>query len=266
VTAQVHPTAIIDPAARLGDDVNVGPYCIVGPDVRIGKGCELISHVVIAGRTALGEDNRIFPFASLGHEPQDLKYHGEPSEVIIGDRNIIRENVTINPGTEGGGMLTRIGNDNLLMAYAHVAHDCQLADGIVMANCATLAGHVQIEDGAVIGGIAAVQQYVRIGCYVMVGGMSGVSRDVPPFCLVSGGYRTALVGLNLVGLKRRGFKLDEVKRLKELYRILLQDTGRLEERLEEASVIAGDDVHANHLLEFVRSAKRGITMHRRDLE
>jgi len=266
VSSRIHPTAIVEKGAELDDGVVVGPYCVIGADVHIGKGSELMSHVVVTGRTSLGENNRIFPFASIGHEPQDLKYHGEPSKVIIGDGNTIRENVTINPGTEGGGMVTQIGHGNMLMAYAHVAHDCKLGNGVILANCATLAGHVEIEDGAIIGGLAAIHQFVRVGCYTMMGGMCGVNKDVPPYCLVTGGYRAGLGGLNLVGLKRQGFSLEKIQRLKEVYRILLQEGGKLNERLDEASAVAGDDEHALHLLDFVRHAKRGVVLHRRESE
>jgi len=266
VSSRIHPTAIVEKGAELDDGVVIGPYCVIGADVRIGKGSELMSHVVIAGRTSLGENNRVFPFASIGHEPQDLKYHGEPSQVMIGDGNTIRENVTINPGTEGGGMVTRIGDGNMLMAYAHVAHDCKLGNQVILANCATLAGHVEIDDGAIIGGLAAIHQFVRVGRYTMMGGMCGVNKDVPPYCLVTGGYRAGLGGLNLVGLKRQGFSLEGIQRLKEVYRILLQEGGKLDKRLDEASAVAGDDEHALHLLEFVRHAKRGVVLHRRESE
>jgi len=260
----IHPTAIVSGKAELGENVRIGPYCVIGDGVRIGDECELISHVAVAGHTTIGRGNRIFPFASIGHEPQDLKFHGEPSEVVIGDNNTIRESVTINPGTEGGGMLTRLGDNNLLMAYCHVAHDCILGSGIVMANCATLAGHITVEDGAVIGGMSAIHQFLRIGRYAMIGGMAGIVKDVPPFCLTSGGYRPSLAGLNTVGLKRRGFTADQVRTLKELYRLLLQGKGRIADRLQEAEKIAGSDKQACHLVEFVRSAERGLTIHRRD--
>ncbi len=260
----IHSSAVVSDRAEVGRDVEIGPCCIVDEHVKIGDGCKLISHVVISGHTTIGSDNRIFPFASIGHEPQDLKYHGEPSEVIIGSGNTIRENVTINPGTEGGGMLTRIGENNLLMAYSHVAHDCILGSGIIMANAVTLAGHVEIDDGAIIGGMSAIHQFIRIGRYSMIGGMSGVVKDVPPYCLTAGGYRPGLAGLNLIGLRRRGFSNERIKMLKEIYRILLQGSGKIDERMSEAESIAGDDADALHLLEFVRSAERGMTTHRRD--
>lgn len=260
----IHPTAVIAAGARIAENVKVGPYCVIDESVVIGDGCELISHVVVTGNTRIGARNRIFPFASIGHQPQDLKFHGEPSEVIIGDDNTIRESVTINPGTEGGGMITRIGSRNLLMAYAHVAHDCIVGDEVIMANNATLAGHVTVEDGAIIGGMSAIHQFLRIGRYSMIGGMSGVVKDIPPFCLAAGGYRPGLAGLNLVGLRRRGFGKERIKALKEIYRLLLQGSGNLESRLAEADAIAGDDADAQYLIEFVRSAGKGLTVHRRD--
>ena len=261
----IHPTAIIAEGAQVHPDARIGPYCVVGEHVSIGAGTELMSHVVVGGRTTIGERNRIFPFAAVGGEPQDLKYHGEPSEVIIGDGNTIRENVTINTGTEGGGMVTRIGNGNLLMAYVHVAHDCQIGNETVLANCATLAGHIEIADGVIVGGLSAIHQFVRIGRYVMIGGMCGINKDVPPFCLVSGGYRAELTGLNMVGLKRRGFSMDEVRTLKQVYRVLLQGGGEsLASRLDEARALAGDDPHAREMIEFVAAARRGLVLHKRD--
>lgn len=264
MSSRIHPSAIIADGAEIGENVEIGPNCVIDEHVKLGDGCKLLSHVVLTGHTTIGKNNRIFPFASIGHEPQDLKFHGEPSEVVIGDDNTIRESVTINPGTEGGGMLTRIGNGNLLMAYAHVAHDCIVGNDVVMANNATLAGHVTVEDGAIIGGMSAIHQFLRIGKYSMIGGMSGIVKDIPPFCLTAGGYRPGLAGLNLVGLKRRGFSNEEIRTLKELYRLLLQGSGKLEDRLQEADEIAGDNPHAQHLVEFVRSAGRGLTVHRRD--
>ena len=264
MNSQIHPTAIIADGANIGDNVRIGPYCVVDEHVEIGDGCQLYSHVVISGHTRIGCRNRFFPFCSVGHEPQDLKYHGEDSVVMIGDDNTIRENVTINPGTEGGGMLTRIGNNNLLMAYVHIAHDCLLGDRIVMANCATLAGHVSIDDDAIIGGMSAIHQFLRVGKLAMVGGMSGIVQDVPPYTLTAGGYRPGLVGLNAVGLKRHGFSTSDIRDLKEVYRLLLQGAGELQPRLEQAYALTDEDTHARHLVDFVQSAKRGITPHRRD--
>lgn len=260
----IHPTAIVAATAEVADDARIGPYCLVGEGVRIGAGCELASHVVVTGRTRIGQNNRIFPFASIGHEPQDLKYKGEPSEIVIGDGNTIREGVTINPGTQGGGMLTSIGNNNLLMAYAHVAHDCRIGDGVVLANCATLAGHVEVQNGAIIGGLSAIHQFVRIGSLAMVGGMSGVVKDVPPFCLTAGGYRPGLAGINIIGLKRRGVPQASVQLLKELYRLLLASAGKLAERLAQAEQLVGEDAYGRAMVDFVRDAKRGLTLPRRN--
>lgn len=264
MSTSVHPTAVVSSKAELGDGVCVGPFCVIDEHVRVGAGTQLISHVVLSGHTTLGENNRVFPFASLGHEPQDLKYHGEPSEVVIGDDNTIRESTTINPGTEGGGMKTSLGNNNLLMAYSHVAHDCLLGNDIVMANCATLAGHVHVGDGAIIGGMSAIHQFLRIGRYAMIGGMSGIVKDVPPFCLTAGGYRPGLAGLNLVGLKRQGLGLERIRLLKEVYRILLQSNDSLSQRLAEANMLAEGDDCAEHLIDFVSTSKKGLTVHRRD--
>ncbi len=265
MSAAIHPSAIIEDGAQIGSDVKIGPYCVIGADVRMGDGCELMSHVVVTGHTTMGRGNRVFPFSSIGQIPQDLKYHGEASEVIIGDNNQIRENVTINAGTEGGGMVTRIGSNNILMAYCHIAHDCILGNGIVLANCATLAGHVEVADDAIIGGLSAIQQFVRIGRLSMIGGMSGVTKDVTPFTLLAGGYRAGLSGLNIIGLKRHGFSLQQVGRLKEVYRLLLQDSGKREERLLEAeAMLSDDDADARQMIAFIRSAKRGLMMHGRD--
>lgn len=264
----IHPTAVIEKGAVIGADVNIGPYCVVGAEVSLGDGCELTSHVVVTGRTTMGSGNRVFPFSSIGQDPQDLKYDGEPSEVIIGDNNQIRENVTINAGTEGGGMITRIGDNNLLMAYVHIAHDCILGNRIVLANCATLAGHVEVDDDAIIGGLSAIQQFVRIGQLAMIGGMSGVTKDVPPFTLLAGGYRAGLSGLNVVGLKRHGFTRSQLTGLKEIYRLLLQESGNREERLSRAEAMLSDedDEAGRKMIEFIRNSRGGLMMHGRDSE
>ncbi len=261
MSTEIHPTAIVDGRARIADGVRIGPYCIVGPEVSLGPGCVLQSHVVITGRTTVGAGNRFFPFASIGQEPQDLKYHGEPSVVEIGENNTFREYVTVNAGTEGGGMVTSIGSNCLLMAYAHVAHDCRIGNRVIMANCATLAGHVEVQDGAIIGGLAAVHQFLKIGRMAMVGGTAGVNKSVPPFCLVSGGYRPHLVGLNIVGLKRAGIANEEIQALKRVYRILLKESGKLETRLRLAEEAGGDSELAREMIAFVRETKGGLTLH-----
>ncbi|MDQ6975245.1 MAG: acyl-ACP--UDP-N-acetylglucosamine O-acyltransferase [Mariprofundaceae bacterium] len=260
----IHPTAVLAAGVELGERVAIGPFCTVDADVCIGDDTRLISHVAISGLTHIGCRNRFFPFCSIGHEPQDLKYHGEASKIVIGNDNTIRENVTINTGTEGGGMLTRIGDGNLLMAYVHIAHDCLLGDRIVLANCATLAGHVLIDDDAIIGGMSAIHQFLRIGRMSMVGGMSGIVKDIPPYSLTAGGYRPGLAGLNLVGLKRHGLSREQIRKLKNIYRLLLQTVGDIQQRLQEARACAESDEHALHLIDFVATAKRGTTLHRRD--
>lgn len=260
----IHPTAIIADGASIADNVRIGPYCIIGKHVSLGEGTELMSHVVISGQTSVGRGNRFFPFAAIGLEPQDLKYHGESSRVEIGDNNTFREYVTVNRGTEGGGMVTRIGNNNLLMAYVHIAHDCHIENEVILANSVTLAGHIIIDDGAIIGGLSALHQFLRVGRFAMIGGMSGITKDVPPFCLTAGGYRPGLIGLNIIGLKRRNFSLDDIKRLKQAYRILLQGTGNMSGRIRRAEDELEDHALTREMIDFVRQAKRGVIMHRRD--
>jgi len=264
MSGSIHPTALIADGAKLAENVKIGPYCVIGEHVSLGEGSELISHVVIGGRTTIGKGNRFFPFSAIGMEPQDLKYHGEPSTVQIGDNNTFRENVTVNCGTEGGGMVTSLGNNNLLMAYVHIAHDCHIGNEVVMANCATLAGHITINDGAIIGGMSAIHQFVRIGRFSMIGGMSGITKDVPPFCLTAGGYRSGLVGLNTIGLKRRKFSLEEIARLKQAYRILLQGSGKMNDKIALAEQELDDTPIIRELLDFVRQAERGLIMHGRN--
>jgi UDP-N-acetylglucosamine acyltransferase len=260
----IHPTAIIADGASIADDVNIGPYCVIGEQVSLGKGTELISHVAIGGKTSIGKGNRFFPFACIGMQPQDLKYRGEPSRVEIGDNNTFREYVTVNRGTEGGGMLTRIGSNNLLMAYVHIAHDCHIGNEVVMANGVTLAGHIAINDGAIIGGLSAIHQFLRVGRFAMIGGMSGITKDVPPFCLTAGGYRPGLAGLNLIGLKRRNFSMDEINRLKQAYRILLKGPEAMADKIERAEQELEDHPMVRELIDFLRQAERGVIMHRRD--
>jgi len=228
----IHPTAIIGKNVKLAANVSVGPYCVIEGEINIGEGTEIFSHVAIGGRTTIGEQCKIFPFASLGHAPQDLKFKGEKSQLVIGDHTIIREHVTMNPGTEGGGMLTKIGTHCLFMVGTHVAHDCKIGDHVILANNATLAGHVEVGDHAIIGGLAAVHQFVRIGKHAIIGGLSGVEHDVIPFGSVMG-ERASLAGLNLVGLKRRGFDRDTIHSLRNAYKLLFEDdAGILAERAE----------------------------------
>lgn len=259
-----HPAAVVDPKARIGRDVAIGPFCVVGPDAAIGDGCVLESSVVVAGRTEIGANTRIFPFASIGHEPQDRKYRNEPSRLEIGAGTVIREHVTVNPGTEGGGMLTRIGSNCLLMAGAHVAHDCRVGDHVIMANNATLAGHVTVEDFAIIGGLSAVHQFCRIGRHAMVGGMSGVENDVIPYGSVLGD-RARLSGLNIVGLRRRGFSRGDVSALRKAYRLMFAAEGTMTERLADVAESFGEHEAVMEIVAFVRSASsRAICQPRSD--
>ena len=259
---EIHPTAVIDIASKIGKNVKIGPYCCIGANVEIGDGVELKAHVVIDGQTSIGADSKFFPFASIGLPPQDLKYSGEKSTLTIGERNIIREYVTMNPGTEGGGLETRVGDDNLFMVGAHVAHDCIVGNNVIMANNATLAGHVMVDDYAIIGGLAAVHQFCRIGRHAMIGGMSGVENDIIPYASVLGG-RAWLSGLNLVGLKRRGFSKDEIKSLRVAYRQLFAEEGLLSERIEDVAGQFSEVEAIMEIVEFMRAeSQRGLTQPR----
>lgn len=250
--ANIHATAVVDPNAELAPGVEIGPFCVVGPQVRLGDGLVLHSSAVVTGRTSLGEGCQVFPFASIGHAPQDQKYHGEASSIEIGSRTIIREHVTISPGTEGGGMVTRIGSDGLLMVGAHIAHDCQLGDNVILVNNATLAGHVTIGDHAIVGGLSAVHQFVRIGAHAFVGGMSGVTADVIPFGMAVGN-RATLAGLNIVGLRRQGFPREQIHELRQAYRMLFSNEGTLMERLEDVESIFGSNPLARQVIDFMKT-------------
>lgn len=248
---KIHPTAIIGDSVKLGKDVSIGAYCVIDGNVTIGDGTKLFSHVTISGNTTIGKNCQIFPFASLGFAPQDLKYHGEPSSLTIGDNNVIREYVTMNPGTEGGGMQTIVGNNCLFMVSSHVAHDCKLGNHVILANNATLAGHVEIGDFSIIGGLAAIHQFVRIGAHAVIGGMSGVEHDVIPFGSVIG-ERANLAGLNLVGLKRRGFDRDTIHALRGAYKMIFEEEdGTLAARAEKAKTVYGETRAVLDVLSFM---------------
>ncbi|HIJ38922.1 MAG TPA: acyl-ACP--UDP-N-acetylglucosamine O-acyltransferase [Rhodospirillaceae bacterium] len=250
--ADIHSTAVIGAGAKIAETASIGPFCVVGDNVEIGEGVRLISHVVVDGLTSIGAETVVYPFASLGQRPQDLKYHGEPSRLEIGQRNQIREYVTMNPGTEGGGMLTKIGNDCLFMVGAHVAHDCRVDNHAILVNNATLAGHVTVGEYAVLGGLSAVHQFVRVGRHVMVGGMTGVENDVIPYATVTGN-RAHLSGLNLVGLKRRGFSRDDIHELRNAYRLLFAPEGTMSERLEEVAIQFKTVAPVVEILDFIRA-------------
>ncbi|MDX2101168.1 MAG: acyl-ACP--UDP-N-acetylglucosamine O-acyltransferase [Alphaproteobacteria bacterium] len=249
---QIHPTAIIEPGADLGADVTIGPYCHIGPHVRLGDRVALASHVVVAGRTTIGADSKVYPFASLGTPPQALKYKDEPSELVIGTNCTIREHVTMNPGTAFGRMRTDVGDNCFIMVGCHVAHDCSVGNNVVMANNATLGGHVEVGDFANLGGLAAVHQWVRIGRYAMIGGMSGVDSDVIPYGTVMGD-RARLSGLNLIGLKRRGFSREVIHALRTAYRVLFAQEGTMAERLEDVAGLFADNAPVMDIVAFVRA-------------
>ena len=254
---RIHPTAVIAAGAELAATVEIGPYAIIGAHVRVGEGTTVGPHAVIEGRTTIGRGNHIFQFASVGAIPQDKKYRNEESQLIIGDYNAIREFATLHIGTTGGGMVTRVGDYNLFMNYSHVAHDCQIGSHVVLANGATLAGHVFVEDYVTIGGLVAIHQFTRIGESALLAGGAMVSQDVPPYCTATGD-RAHLHGLNLIGLKRRGFSGEDIVALKKAYRILFGDGLTLKEallRLREEYTFPSP---VTHLADFVEQAQRGI--------
>lgn len=254
---KIHPTALVDPRAELDHDVEVGPYSIVGPDVKIGRGTRIKSHAVIEGNTSIGEDNLIFQFATVGSVPQDLKYRGEDSRLVIGDHNTIREFVSLNPGTTGGGMMTRVGSHNLLMMYCHIAHDCLLGDRNIIANGATLGGHVVVEDYVIVGGLVGIHQFVKVGTSALLGAGSMVSKDVPPYCNATGD-RARLKGLNLEGLKRRGFSREQIDAIKKAYRILFQSGLTAKAAVKKAKKEIPGSVEVERLATFVENSRRGI--------
>ncbi len=251
--SSIHPTAIVDPAAQIGESCSIGPFCVVGPAVSLAAGVVLHSHIVVEGRTEIGPGTQIFPFASIGHRPQDLKYAGEESRLEIGKGCMIREHVTINPGTQGGGMLTKVGDGCLLMVGAHVAHDCIVGNGVILANNATLAGHVEIGDHAILGGLCAVQQFVRIGRNAMIGGMAGIRQDVIPFGLVSG-RPGLLTGLNMVGLRRASTDRTEIEELRKLFdSVFDRNAGNLADRLKSLDKAPTDGTLAAAFLGFLQA-------------
>lgn len=254
----VHPTAVVSARARLGRDCFVGPYSIVGDDVELADGVRLESHCVVEGITFIGEGTHIFPFVSVGLASQDLKYNGEPSETRIGRRNRIREFVTIHRGTAGGGMLTRTGDDCLIMAQAHIAHDCLLGEKVIMANAATLAGHVTIEDGANIGAYSGIHQFCRVGREAYVGGYSVVVKDALPFALTVGNHARCY-GLNVTGMKRRGYSRKVIDSLHHAFRLLLSSKLNTTQALERISEESQDSAEVKLLVDFIESSKRGVT-------
>ena len=247
----IHPTAVVENGARLGADVEIGPFCHIGPQTTLCDGVRLISHVSLAGETTVGARTTIYPFASIGHPPQDLKYRGEPVRLSIGEDCLIREGVTMNPGTAGGGSETVIGPRCVFLANSHVGHDCRIGEGVILSNNVMLAGHCQVGDFANIGGGAAAHQYVRIGAHAFVGGLAGVEHDLIPFGIALGN-RAALAGLNVVGLKRRGFSHETIHELRRAYKMLFNGGGSLKERIEDVAEAFADQEAVQQIVAFLR--------------
>jgi UDP-N-acetylglucosamine acyltransferase len=254
----IHPSAVVDSTAKIPASCSVGPFCFIGADVELGENCELISHVLIHGRAKLGSNNRLFPFAAVGTEPQDISYKGEKTAVEIGDNNVIRESVTINRGTSKGGGTTRIGSHTLLMAYSHIGHDSVIGDHVMLVNAATLAGHVTVEDWAVVGALCPVHQFVRIGAHAYIGGQTVVTKDVLPFAKCVTPRHTQTYGLNAIGLERRGFSQERIRRIHHAFRVLLNSRLNTTQALEKlrAEGDLGEDVAM--LMRFIESSERGI--------
>jgi len=255
---KIDPRAVVSQGAELDTGVQVGPFSVIGKGVRIGSDTVIGPHVVLEGRTTIGSGNRIFQFASVGAIPQDLKYAGEDSELVIGNRNQIRECATVHRGTRGGGMVTSIGDDGLYMAYSHVAHDCRIGNRVILGNASTLAGHVTIDDGAILSGLTGVHQFCRLGQLSYIGAASVVVKDVPPFTTVQGD-RAKLVGLNLEGLKRKGLSADQINNLKRVYRVLFRSGLVLEKAVDKIRAEISSDPNVELLIEFVLKAERGVT-------
>mgnify|MGYP006266342199 CR=1 FL=1 len=266
--SKIHPSAIVDPKAQIDSSVEIGPYSVIGPDVVIGAGTKVGSHTVIEGVTSIGKDNRISHFASLGGVPQDMKYNNEPTKLLIGDRNTIREFTTIHTGTVQDGGITRIGNDNWIMAYVHIAHDCQVGNHTIFSSNAQIAGHVTVEDWAILGGMSGVHQFVRIGQHAMLGGASALVQDIPPF-VIAAGDKAEPHGLNAEGLKRRGFEIETISALRHAYKVLYKEGLTFEDAKQALANYAKNGIDGVKLsadasskvtefLEFVAASKRGI--------
>ena len=254
----IHPSAIIESGARLGEGVRIGPFCLIGSEVELGAGCELVSHVVVAGRTRIGPKTRIYPFASIGHPPQDLKYQGEPSTLEVGAECLIREGVTMNPGTQGGGMLTTVGDRSTFLANSHIGHDCRVGSNVIFSNGAMLAGHCTVGDFAIVGGGAAIIQFARIGAHSFLGGMSGLENDLIPYGMALGN-RAHLSGLNIIGLQRRGFSRENIHSLRRAYRLLFAAEGTLMERVEDVAAEFKDHTIVQEIVAFIRAGgKRSL--------
>ncbi|MEW6483508.1 MAG: acyl-ACP--UDP-N-acetylglucosamine O-acyltransferase [Pseudomonadota bacterium] len=256
-TASIHPSSVIEEGAIIGPGVRIGPFCVIGPNVEISEGTVLNSHIVINGHTRIGKENEIYQFASIGEVNQDLKYAKEETRVVIGDRNRIRESVTIHRGTAQGGGVTVVGSDNLLMVNTHIAHDCQIGNRCIFANNATLAGHVTVDDFAIIGGMTAVHQWCTIGAHVMVGGCSGVAQDVPPYVIAQGNHATPF-GINIEGLKRRGFSKEALHAIRNAYKLLYRSGKTLDEVKPEIEALAQAHAEVRPFYDFFARSTRGL--------
>ena len=259
MSARIHKSAVVEEGAILGEGVEIGPFCHVGAQAKLGDGVQLLSHVALVGDTDVGARTRIFPFASIGHQPQDLKYRGEPVKLVIGEECVIREGVTMNPGTAGGGSLTTVGARATFLANSHVAHDCRVGEGVVLSNNVMIAGHCEIGDHVIFGGGAAVHQFTRIGAYSFIGGMVGLDSDVIPFGIVVGIRPATLAGLNYVGLKRRGFSQESIHALRKAYKQLFSGEGPLKGRIEDVAAAFPDEPAVQQMVTFLRAgADRAI--------
>jgi UDP-N-acetylglucosamine acyltransferase len=252
MNALIHKSAVVEDGAVLGADVKIGPFCHVGPQANLADGVELVSHVAIAGDTTIGARTRIFPFASIGHQPQDLKYRGEPVRLVVGEECLIREGVTMNPGTVGGGSETIIGPRSVFLANSHVAHDCRIGEGVILSNNVMIAGHCQVGDFTIFGGGSACHQFARIGPHAFVGGLAGLENDLIPFGIALGN-RAALAGLNYVGLKRRGFSQESLHALRRAYKQLFAGSGALKERVEDIAAAFPDEPAVQQIVAFLRA-------------
>jgi UDP-N-acetylglucosamine acyltransferase len=265
MSIEVHPSAIVDPKAELAEGVVVGPFCTVGPGVKLGARTRLISHVVVDGRTSLGEDNVVYPFAMLGGPPQHTAYKGEETQLVIGDRNLIREHATMNTGTASGGAITRVGSDGFYMIESHVGHDCVIGDQVILTKQATLGGHCEIADFVIVGGLAAVHQRTRVGRHAMIGGLAAVVKDVIPYGSVWGNH-AHLEGLNLLGLKRRGFSRESINTMRAAYRMLFADEGTFQERLDDTVETYSDSPEVMEIIDFIRAdASRPLCLPEREV-
>ena len=258
MATEIHPSSVVSEGAQIDEDVKIGPFCVVGPEVKLGRGTKLISHVTVDGDTTLGEENEVYPYAALGMLPQDIKHKDEKTSLVIGSRNTIRESVTMHLASVGGDGVTTVGDDNLFMVYAHVGHDSKIGSNAMIGAYVAIAGHVVIEDFVVAGGMLAIHQHVRIGAYAMLGGVSRIINDVPPYVIASGADKAKLFGLNLVGLRRGGFTREEITELKEAYRLLFREKLSLSEAIKKIQEELPYTDKIKHLVEFVQANKRGL--------